>query len=121
VQEVDFRKALLYMGLFFIAIHRLQIYCCMNDIKTFFAFRDGEIAGPEKYDWDMSIAATVETIKCFLAALIEKYRLSGKVLIEIKDGFHFVDYDVMPKEYEQQLKQELNKRCFVFEREEFSE
>ena len=93
----------------------------MDDIKTFFAFQDGEIAESAKYDWDMSIASTVETIKCFLAALIEKHRLSGKVLIEIKDGFHFVDYDVTPKQYEQQLKQELSKRCFVFEREEFSE
>jgi hypothetical protein len=53
--------------------------------------------------------------------LIATYKLSGRVFIEIKDGVHFVDYEVVPKQYEQLLKQELSKRCFVFERAEFGE
>jgi hypothetical protein len=88
----------------------------MDSIKTFFAFRDGEISETAKYDWDMSVASTVETIKCFLSALIKKHRLSGRILIEIEEDIHFVDYDVSPKEYEARLRDELCKRCYVFER-----
>jgi hypothetical protein len=93
----------------------------MNDIKTFFAFRDGEIIQPVNDDCDLLTATTVERIKCFLSPLIEKHKLSGQVFVETKDGIHFVDYDVTPKQYEQQLKQELNKNSFVFERAEFKE
>ena len=34
---------------------------------------------------------------------------------------HFVDYEVVPKQYEQLLKQELNKKSFVFDKAEFTE
>jgi len=93
----------------------------MDNIRTFFSFQNGQMAEQARYDWDHSVASTVETIKCYLSDLIEKHKLSGRVLIEIKDGIHFVDYEVIPKQYEQQLKQELDKNCFVFERSEFTE
>jgi hypothetical protein len=88
----------------------------MDNIKTFFSFSDGEITEASRYDWDKSIRGTVETIKCFLASLIEKHKLSGKVLIEFEDDIYFVDYDVSPKQYEHDLRLELSKRCYVFER-----
>jgi hypothetical protein len=88
----------------------------MDNIKTFFSFSEGEISSASKQDWDRSIGGTVETIKCFLASLIEKYKLSGKVLIEFEDDVYFVDYDVSPKQYEHHLRLELGKRCYVFER-----
>jgi hypothetical protein len=88
----------------------------MDNIKTFFSFSEGEISDPSKYDWDKSIGGTVETIKCFLALLIQKHNLSGKVLIEFEDDIYFVDYDITPKHYEHELRLELSKRCYVFER-----
>jgi len=104
----------------FLFIHLLK-KIFMDDIRTFFSFQNGEIAEQARYDCDNQVASTVETIKCFLSELIEKHQLSGKVFIEVKDGIHFVDYEVVPKQYEQLLKQELDKKCFVFERAEFME
>ncbi len=93
----------------------------MDNIKTFFSFQDGQIAEQAIYDCGNPVASAVENIKCFLSDLIEKYKLSGKVFIEIKEGIHFVDYEVVPKQYEQLLKQELNKKSFVFDKAEFTE
>ncbi|HXB42657.1 MAG TPA: hypothetical protein VNV85_01300 [Puia sp.] len=55
----------------------------MNTIEACFEFSDDAVSATSKYYWDMSILAKVETIKCFLAALIQKHWLSGKITVKI--------------------------------------
>ena len=93
----------------------------MDNFKTFFSFEDGNLINQPRKDWEISLVASAAEIKVFLSELVEKHTLSGRIFIEIKNGLYFVDFDLIPREFEQILRTELKKKFFVFEQSELME
>ena len=88
----------------------------MKNIKTAINFANGKMGETDNFDWDIPSISTIEGIKLITSPIIYQNKLSGKILIEIKDDKLYIDFDVSPNDYANTLKSEIQKINKITER-----